>query len=234
MNKKTVRDIDVKGKKVLVRCDFNVPQDENGVITDNRRIVSALDTIKYLLENNAKVILCSHLGRPKGEFKKEISLAPIALELSKLLGKEVKLASDVIGEDAQGLVNNIAEGEVVLLENVRFHREETDNDPEFAKKLASFAEIFVNDAFGTAHRAHASTAGVADYLPAVSGFLIEKELNFMGDALNNPERPFMAILGGRKVSDKIGVIESLLEKVDTLMIGGAMAYTFFKAMGYEV
>ena len=234
MNKKTVRDIDVKGKKVLVRCDFNVPQDENGNITDNRRIVSALDTINYLLDNNAKVILCSHLGRPKGEFKKEFSLAPIALELSKLLGKEVKLAKDVIGEDAQTLVNNLTEGEAILLENVRFHREETDNDPEFAKKLASFAEIFVNDAFGTAHRAHASTAGVADYLPAVSGFLIEKELNFMGDALNNPERPFMAILGGRKVSDKIGVIEALLEKVDTLMIGGAMAYTFFKAMGYEV
>ena len=234
MNKKTVRDIEVKGKKVLVRCDFNVPQDENGVITDNRRIVSALDTIKYLLENNAKVILCSHLGRPKGEFKKEFSLAPIAAELSKLLGKEVKLAKDVIGEDAQALVNDIAEGEAILLENVRFHREETDNEPEFAKKLASFAEVFVNDAFGTAHRAHASTAGVADYLPAVSGFLIEKELNFMGDALNNPERPFMAILGGRKVSDKIGVIEALLEKVDTLMIGGAMAYTFFKTMGYEV
>lgn len=234
MNKKTVRDIDVKGKKVLVRCDFNVPQDENGNITDNRRIVSALDTIKYLLENNAKIILCSHLGRPKGEFKKEFSLAPIADELSKLLGKEVKLAKDVIGEDAQALVNNLSEGEAILLENVRFHREETDNDPEFAKKLASFAEIFVNDAFGTAHRAHASTAGVADYLPAVSGFLIEKELNFMGDALNNPERPFMAILGGRKVSDKIGVIEALLEKVDTLMIGGAMAYTFFKAMGYGV
>jgi len=234
MNKKTVRDIDVKGKKVLVRCDFNVPQDENGNITDNRRIVSALDTIKYLLENNAKVILCSHLGRPKGEVKPEFSLKPIAAELSKLLGKEVKLAKDVIGEDAQNLVNNLAEGEAILLENVRFHREETDNDPEFSKKLASFAEVFVNDAFGTAHRAHASTAGVADYLPAVSGFLIEKELNFMGDALNNPQRPFMAILGGRKVSDKIGVIEALLEKVDTLMIGGAMAYTFFKAMGYGV
>ena len=234
MNKKTVRDIDFKGKKVLVRCDFNVPQDENGVITDNRRIVSALDTIKYLLDNNAKVILCSHLGRPKGEFKPEFSLKPIALELSKLLGKEVKLAKDVIGEDAQNLVNNLSEGEAILLENVRFHREETDNDPEFSKKLAAFAEIFVNDAFGTAHRAHASTAGVADYLPAVSGFLIEKELNFMGDALNNPQRPFMAILGGRKVSDKIGVIEALLEKVDTLMIGGAMAYTFFKAMGYGV
>lgn len=234
MDKKTVRDIDVKGKKVLVRCDFNVPQDENGNITDNRRIVSALDTIKYLLENNAKVILCSHLGRPKGEVKPEFSLKPIAVELSRLLGKEVKLAKDVIGEDAQNLVNNMNEGEIVLLENVRFHREETDNDPEFAKKLASFAEVFVNDAFGTAHRAHASTAGVADYLPAVSGFLIEKELNFMGDALNNPQRPFMAILGGRKVSDKIGVIEALIEKVDTLMIGGAMAYTFFKAMGYNV
>ena len=234
MNKKTVRDIDVKGKKVLVRCDFNVPQDENGNITDNRRIVSALDTIKYLLDNNAKVILCSHLGRPKGEFKPEFSLKPIAAELARLLGKEVKLAKDVIGEDAKNLTDNMKEGEIVLLENVRFHREETDNDPEFAKKLASFAEIFVNDAFGTAHRAHASTEGVAHYLPAVSGFLIEKELNFMGDALNNPERPFMAILGGRKVSDKIGVIEALLEKVDTLMIGGAMAYTFFKAMGYNV
>ena len=234
MNKKTVRDIDVKGKKVLVRCDFNVPQDENGNITDNRRIVSALDTIKYLLDNNAKIILCSHLGRPKGELKKEFSLAPIAAELSKLLGKEVKLAKDVIGESAQELVNNMKEGDIVLLENVRFHREETDNDPEFAKKLASFADVYVNDAFGTAHRAHASTAGVAAYLPAVSGFLIEKELDFMGEKLNNPERPFMAILGGRKVSDKIGVIESLLEKVDTLMIGGAMAYTFFKAMGYNV
>ena len=234
MNKKTVRDINVNGKKVLVRCDFNVPQDENGNITDNRRIVSALDTIKYLLENNAKIILCSHLGRPKGEVKPEFSLKPVADELSKLLKKDVKLAKDVIGEDAKNLVENMKEGEIILLENVRFHREETDNDPEFAKKLASFADIYVNDAFGTAHRAHASTTGVADYLPAVSGFLIEKELNFMGDALNNPKRPFMAILGGRKVSDKIGVIEALLEKVDTLMIGGAMAYTFFKAMGYNV
>ena len=234
MSKKTVRDIDVNGKKVLVRCDFNVPQTEDGTITDNRRIVSALDTIKYLIEHNAKVILCSHLGRPKGEFKKEFSLAPIAKELSKLLGKEVKLAKDVIGEDAKELTNNMQNGDVVLLENVRFHREETDNDPEFAKKLASLADIYVNDAFGTAHRAHASTAGVAAYLPAVSGFLIEKEINFMGDALENPERPFMAILGGKKVSDKIGVIESLLEKVDTLLIGGAMAYTFFKSMGYGV
>ena len=234
MNKKTVRDIDVKGKKVLVRCDFNVPQKEDGTITDNRRIVSALDTIKYLIDHKAKVILCSHLGRPKGEFKKEFSLRPIADELSKLLGQEVKLASDVIGESAHQLTNNMKEGEVVLLENVRFHREETDNDPEFAKKLASLADIYVNDAFGTAHRAHASTAGVAAYLPAVSGFLIEKEINFMGDALENPERPFMAILGGKKVSDKIGVIEALLEKVDILLIGGAMAYTFFKSMGYEV
>ena len=234
MNKKTVRDIDVNGKKVLVRCDFNVPQLEDGTITDNRRIVAALETINYLLDNNAKVILCSHLGRPKGEFKKEFSLKPIADELSKLLGKEVKLAEDVIGESAHELTSNMKEGEVVLLENVRFHREETDNDPEFAKKLASFADIYVNDAFGTAHRAHASTAGIADYLPAVSGFLIEKEINFMGNALENPERPFMAILGGKKVSDKIGVIEALLEKVDTLLIGGAMAYTFFKSMGYSV
>ena len=234
MNKKTVRDIDVNGKKVLVRCDFNVPQLEDGTITDNRRIVAALETINYLLNNNAKVILCSHLGRPKGEFKKEFSLKPIADELSKLLGKEVKLASDVIGESATELTSNMKEGEIVLLENVRFHREETDNDPEFAKKLASFADIYVNDAFGTAHRAHASTAGVANYLPAVSGFLIEKEINFMGNALENPERPFMAILGGKKVSDKIGVIEALLEKVDTLLIGGDMAYTFFKSMGYGV
>ena len=224
----------MKGKKVLVRCDFNVPQKEDGTITDNRRIVSALDTIKYLIEHNAKVILCSHLGRPKGEFKKEFSLAPVAEELSKLLGKEVKLAKDVIGPSAKELTDNMKEGDVVLLENVRFHREETDNDPEFAKKLASFADIYVNDAFGTAHRAHASTAGVAAYLPAVSGFLIEKEINFMGDALENPKRPFMAILGGKKVSDKIGVIEALLEKVDTLLIGGAMAYTFFKSMGYSV
>ena len=234
MNKKTVKDIEVSGKKVLVRCDFNVPQDENGNITDNRRIISSLETIKYLLDNNAKVILCSHLGRPKGEIKKEFSLAPVAKELSKLLNKEVKLASDVIGESAKKITKDMKEGEIVLLENVRFHREETDNDPEFAKKLASLAEIFVNDAFGTAHRAHASTAGIANYLPAVAGFLIEKEINFMGKALEEPERPFMAILGGRKVSDKIGVIEALLEKVDTLMIGGAMAYTFFKSMGYNV
>ena len=234
MNKKTVKDIDLKDKKVLVRCDFNVPMDENKNITDNRRIVAALPTIKYLLEQNCKVVLCSHLGRPKGEFKKEYSLKPVAKELSRLLGKEVIMAEDVIGEDAKNKANNLKNGEVLLLENVRFHREETDNDPEFAKKLASFGEVFVNDAFGTAHRAHASTEGVARYLPAVSGFLIEKELKFLGEALENPERPFVAILGGSKVSDKIGVIENLLEKVDTLIIGGGMAYTFFRAQGYTV
>ena len=234
MNKKTVRDIDIKGKKVLVRCDFNVPYDENRVITDNRRIVAALPTIKYLLENDCKVILCSHLGRPKGEVKPEFSLDIVAKELSRLLGKEVKLASDVIGESAQKLTSEMKNGDVVLLENVRFEPGEEKNDPELSKKFASLAEVFVNDAFGTAHRAHSSTTGVADYLPAVSGFLIEKELNFLGDALENPERPFMAILGGKKVSDKIGVIEALLEKVDVLMIGGAMAYTFFKSMGYSV
>ena len=234
MNKKTVKDIDLKDKKVLVRCDFNVPMDENKNITDNRRIVAALPTIKYLLEQNCKVVLCSHLGRPKGEFKKEYSLKPVAKELSRLLGKEVIMAEDVIGEDAKNKANNLKNGEVLLLENVRFHREETDNDPEFAKELASFGEVFVNDAFGTAHRAHASTEGVAKYLPAVSGFLIEKELKFLGEALENPERPFVAILGGSKVSDKIGVIENLLEKVDTLIIGGGMAYTFFRAQGYTV
>lgn len=234
MSKKTVRDIDLKGKKVFVRCDFNVPMDENQNITDNRRIVAALPTIKYLIEQNCRIILASHLGRPKGEVKPEFSLAPVAKELSKLLGQEVLMAKDVIGESAKSLAANLQEGQVMLLENVRFHREETDNDPEFAKQLASMAEVFVNDAFGTAHRAHASTEGVSHYLPSVSGFLIEKELRFLGDALNNPERPFVAILGGAKVSDKIGVIDSLLEKVDTLMIGGGMAYTFFKAQGYEV
>ena len=234
MNKKTVRDIDVSNKKVLVRCDFNVPLDENRNITDNRRIVGALDTIKYLLDKNAKVILCSHLGRPKGEIKKEFSLKPVADELSRLLGKKVCLANDIIGESAKSLVSNMKEGDIVLLENVRFDAREEKNDAEFSKELASLAEIFVNDAFGTAHRAHGSTAGVAEFLPAVSGFLIEKELNFLGSKLENPARPFVAILGGKKVSDKIGVINSLLEKVDTLMIGGAMAYTFFKAQGYNV
>ena len=234
MSKKTVRDIDLKDKKVLVRCDFNVPMDENKKITDNTRIVAAIPTIKYLLENNCAIILCSHLGRPKGEFKPEYSLAPVAEELAKLLGKEVIMAKDVIGEDAKQKAANLKQGQIMLLENVRFHKEETDNSPEFAKELASMAQIYVNDAFGTAHRAHSSTAGVAAYLPAVSGFLIEKELKFLGNAINNPQRPFVAILGGAKVSDKIGVIDSLLDKVDTLMIGGGMAYTFFKAQGYEV
>ncbi len=234
MNKKTVKDIDLKGKKVLVRCDFNVPMDENQNITDNTRIVAALPTIKYLLENDCAIILCSHLGRPKGEFKPEFSLKPVAKELTNLLGKEVIMANDVIGEDAKTKASNLEQGQILLLENVRFHKEETDNDSAFAKELASMAEIYVSDAFGSTHRAHASTAGVAKFLPAVSGFLIEKELQFLGNAISNPERPFVAILGGAKVSDKIGVIDSLLEKVDTLMIGGGMAYTFFKAQGYEV
>lgn len=235
MNKKTVKDIDVNGKKVLVRCDFNVPIDsETGKITDNRRIRAALPTIQYLLDHNAKVILCSHLGRPKGEFNLKYSLKPVAEELSKLLNKDVKLAKDVIGESAKELTSNMKEGDIVLLENVRFHKEEEKNDPEYSKALASMAEIYVNDAFGTAHRAHSSTTGVADYLPAVSGFLIEKELEFLGGALENPKHPFVAILGGAKVSDKIGVIENLLDKVDTLIIGGGMAYTFYKAQGHHI
>ena len=234
MNKKTVKDIDLKGKKVFVRCDFNVPMDENQNITDNTRIVAALPTIKYLLEQNCKIVLASHLGRPKGEANPKYSLKPVAEELSKLLGKEVKLSKDVVGEDAKKLTENLKEGEIVLLENVRFHKEEEKNDPEFSKQLASLAEIYVNDAFGTAHRAHSSTAGVADYLPAVSGFLIEKELEFLGGALENPKRPFVAILGGAKVSDKIGVIENLLDKVNALIIGGGMAYTFFKAQGLNI
>ena len=235
MNKKTVKDIDVNGKKVLVRCDFNVPIDsETGKITDNRRIRAALSTIQYLLDHNAKVILCSHLGRPKGEFNLKYSLKPVAEELSKLLNKDVKLAKDVIGESAKELTSNMKEGDIVLLENVRFHKEEEQNDPEYSKALASMAEIYVNDAFGTAHRAHSSTTGVADYLPAVSGFLIEKELEFLGGALENPKHPFVAILGGAKVSDKIGVIENLLDKVDTLIIGGGMAYTFYKAQGHHI
>ena len=234
MDKKTVKDIDVKGKKVLLRCDFNVPQDEDGNITDNRRIVAALDTIKYLIDNNAKIILCSHLGRPKGEYKKEFSLKPVAKELEKLLNRKVELSEDVVGECSKTLINNMKDGDIVLLENVRFEKGEEKNDPEFAKELASLADIYVNDAFGTTHRAHASTAGVAKYLPAVAGFLVEKEINFMSNALKNPERPFVAILGGAKVSDKIGVIDSLLDKVDTLIIGGGMAYTFFKAQGYNI
>ena len=234
MNKKTIRDIDLKGKKVFVRCDFNVPLDENKNITDNRRIVGALPTINYLLENNCKIILASHLGRPKGEFNMDYSLTPVAKELSRLLGKEVKLAKDVVGESAKELTNNVKEGEIVLLENVRFDAREEKNDEGLSKEFASMAEIFVNDAFGTAHRAHSSTAGIADFLPSVSGFLIEKELKFLGSVLENPQRPFVAILGGAKVSDKIGVIDSMLEKVDKLIIGGGMAYTFFKSMGYTV
>ena len=233
MNKKTVKDIDVKGKKVLVRVDFNVPLDENKNITDETRINAALPTIKYLLDNGAAVILCSHLGRPKGEFNMKYSLAPVAAKLKELFPGKVTFATDVIGDSAKAAVAAVKPGEIVLLENLRFHAEEEKNDPEFAKKLASYADIYVNDAFGTAHRAHASTAGVADYLPAVAGFLIGKELDIMGKALENPERPFVAILGGKKVSDKIGVINNLLDKVDTLIIGGAMAYTFFKAMGLE-
>lgn len=234
MNKKTVKDIDLQGKKVFVRCDFNVPLDENGNITDNRRIVAALPTIKYLLDQNCKIILASHLGRPKGEVNPKFSLKPVANELSKLLGKEVKLAEDVVGPSAKELTSNVKEGEIVLLENVRFDAREEKNDESLSKEFASMAEIFVNDAFGTAHRAHSSTAGIAEFLPAVSGFLIEKELEFLGSALENPQRPFVAILGGAKVSDKLGVIESLLEKVDTLIIGGGMAYTFFKSIGYSV
>ncbi len=229
-NKKSVEDIDVRGKKVLVRCDFNVPL-KDGVITDENRIVGALPTIEYLIKNNAKVILCSHLGRPKGEFNMKYSLAPVAKRLSEKLNKEVVLAADVIGEDAQAKAAALKEGDVMLLENVRFHAEEEKNDPEFSKKLASLAEIYVNDAFGTAHRAHSSTAGVADYLPAVCGYLIQKEISIMGKALADPVRPFVAILGGAKVSDKIGVINNLIDKVDMLIIGGGMAYTFFRAMG---
>ena len=232
-NKMSVKDIDVAGKKVLVRCDFNVPLKE-GVITNDKRIVAALPTIKYLKENGAKVILCSHLGRPKGEWLPEFSLAPVAKRLSELLECEVRMSKDVIGEDAKNISETLKEGEVALLENVRYYKEETKNVPEFAKELASLAEIFVNDAFGTAHRAHASTAGVADYLPAVCGFLIQKEIDVMGKALDNPVRPFVAVLGGAKVSDKIGVITNLLEKVDTLIVGGAMAYTFLKAEGHNV
>ena len=233
LNKKTIEDIDVAGKRVLVRCDFNVPL-KDGVITDDKRIQASLPTIKYLLDHNAKVILCSHLGRPKGEFNMQYSLAPVAKRLSELLGFEVKLASDVVGDSAKELAANVQEGKAVMIENVRFHAEETKNDPAFSKALADLAEIYVNDAFGTSHRAHASTAGVADYLPAVCGYLIQKEISIMGKALEDPKRPFVAILGGAKVSDKIGVITNLLNKVDTIIIGGGMAYTFMKALNYSI
>lgn len=232
MNKKTIEDIDVNGKRVLVRCDFNVPLDINdkSKITDDRRIREALPTIKYLMSHGARVILCSHIGKTKDKQ----TLAPVAKRLSELLGRDVPFASDVIGNDARAKVAELKDGDVMLLENVRMHPEEEANDPEFAKELASLAEVYVNDAFGTAHRAHASTAGVANYLPAVCGYLIQKEIGIMGDALNNPKRPFLAILGGAKVSSKIGVIENLLDKVDGLMIGGGMAYTFSKAMGGRI
>lgn len=268
-NKKTVEDIDVRGKKVLARCDFNVPM-KDGAITDTKRIVGALPTIQYLVKNGAAVILCSHMGRPHNIFndkvklsKKEakkiaelpeaeqeaaanaalekakddvvrFSLKPVAAKLSELLGQEVIMASDVVGDDAKTKAAALQPGQVMLIENVRFHAEEEKNDPAFAKELASMADIYVNDAFGTAHRAHASTAGVADYLPAVCGYLIQKEISIMGGALADPKRPFVAILGGAKVSDKIGVINNLLDKVDTLIIGGGMAYTFFKATGNTV
>ena len=234
LNKKTIEDIDVNGKRVLVRCDFNVPFDAEGNIADPKRITEALPTIKYLASHGARVILCSHLGRPKGEFNMKYSLAPVAKYLSNALGQEVKMASDVVGESAKSIAASLQDGEVELIENVRFHKEEEKNDPAFAKELASLADIYVNDAFGTAHRAHASTAGVADYLPAVCGYLIQKEITIMGRALSDPKRPFVAILGGAKVSDKIGVITNLLDKVDTLIIGGGMAYTFMKALGYSI
>jgi phosphoglycerate kinase len=234
-NKKSIEDIQVAGKRVLVRCDFNVPLDADGNITDDKRITESLPTINYLISHKAKVILTSHLGRPKGEFNAKYSLAPVAKRLSELLGCEVKMAKDVIGDDAKALVAGLKDGEAVLLENVRFHKEEEMNDPEFAKKLASFADIFVNDAFGTAHRAHASTEGVSHYLPvSVCGFLIQKEISVMGKALNDPKRPFIAILGGAKVSDKIGVIRNLIEKVETLIIGGGMSYTIIKALGHQI
>lgn len=233
--KKTVKDVDVRSKRVLVRVDYNVPLDANGNVSDDKRITASLPTINYLFEQGARIILCSHLGRPKGEVKKEFSLAPVAKRLKELLPNvNIYFASDCIGEEAQQKAAALKDGEILLLENLRFHKEEEKNDPEFAKKLASLAEIYVSDAFGTVHRAHASTAGVAAYLPAVAGFLIGKELSIMGGALENPERPFVAILGGAKVADKIGVITNLLNKCDTLLIGGGMAYTFFKAMGYEI
>ena len=235
LNKKTIEDIEVKGKRVLARCDFNVPL-KDGEITNDKRIVAALPTIKYLMDQGAKVILCSHLGRPKGEYKPEFSLAPVAKKLSEYLGVEVKLAEDenVVGENAKAMAADLKDGEVMLLENVRYRKEETKNEENFSKELASLADIFVNDAFGTAHRAHCSTTGVAAYLPAVCGYLIQKEIKFMGGALADPKRPLVAILGGAKVSDKIGVISNLIDKCDTIIIGGGMAYTFMKYLGHSI
>ncbi len=232
-NKKSIENIDVSGKRVLCRCDFNVPT-KDGKITSDKRIVAAMPTIEYLVKHNAKVILCSHMGKPKGEWKPELSLKVVAERISELLGKEVIMAADVVGEDAKAKAAALKDGDVMLLENTRFMKGETKNDPELSKELASMADIFVNDAFGTAHRAHSSTAGVADYLPAVSGYLVQKEVSIMGKALADPDRPFVAILGGAKVSDKLNVINNLLEKVDTLIIGGGMAYTFLAAKGYSV
>lgn len=235
LNKKTIEDIDVNGKRVLARCDFNVPL-KDGEITNDKRIVAALPTIKYLMEHGAKVILCSHLGRPKGEYKPEFSLAPVAKRLSEYLGVEVKLAEDpeVVGANAKAMASELKNGEVMLLENVRYRAEETKNEENFSKELASLADVFVNDAFGTAHRAHCSTTGVASYLPAVCGYLIQKEIKFMGGALANPKRPLVAILGGAKVSDKIGVIENLIDKCDTIIVGGGMAYTFMSYFGHNI
>ena len=234
-NKKTILDVDVAGKKILLRCDFNVPQDkETGAITSDKRIVAALPTIRYLLEKKAAVIACSHLGKPKGEWKTKLSLAPVAQRLSELLGQKVIFAKDIVGEDAKAKAAALQGGQIMLLENLRFDPREEKNDPSFAEELASMAELYVSDAFGTVHRAHASTAGVAAYLPAVSGLLVAKELEVMGGALNNPKRPFVAVLGGAKVSDKIGVINNLLDKADTIIIGGGMAYTFAKAQGGSI
>ena len=234
LNRKTVEDIDVTGKRVLVRCDYNVPFDSEGNITDTKRIDESIKTLRYLIDHNAKVIICSHRGRPKGTVKPELSLAPTIPYLSKVLGQQVQMATDVVGESAKALCSNLQEGQVMMLENVRFEKGEEANDPAFAKELASLADIYVNDAFGTSHRAHASTAGVAAYLPAVCGYLIQKELQVLGNALNHPARPFVAILGGAKVSDKIGVITALLDKIDVLIVGGGMAYTFTNALGYSI
>ncbi|QQY80276.1 phosphoglycerate kinase [Keratinibaculum paraultunense] len=236
LNKMTLEDIEVQGKRVLVRCDFNVPMDDEGNITDDRRIVSSLPTIKYLMENGAKVILMSHLGRPKGEANPKYSLAPVAKKLSELLNKDVIFAKDdkVVSDNVKEIVANMKEGDVVLLENTRFRKEEEKNEESFAKELASLGDLYINDAFGTSHRAHASNVGISNWLPSAVGYLVEKEISIMGKALENPERPFVAILGGAKVSDKIGVIKNLLNKVDTILIGGGMAYTFLKAQGYEI
>ena len=234
IKKKTVRDVDIKGKRVIMRVDFNVPLDKEGNITDDTRIRAALPTIKYVLEQDTKLILMSHLGRPKGQVKEELRLAPVGKRLQELLGKDVIVCKDSIGEEVKKIISGMQSGDIVLLENLRFHKEEEANDPEFAKELASYADIYVNDAFGTAHRAHASTEGIAHYLPAVAGFLMEKEIDFLGKLLYQPAKPYIAIIGGAKVSSKIGVLEKLLEKVDALLIGGGMSYTFLKAKGFEV